>query len=107
MEKVRTTLTLSVLGEKYLDDQRSQLRVRIRNTGKVPAFMGKIDVAGAKRALVASDNYFWLQPGESRDLSADVLWREKPTGKVSVQLSAWNTPAVEQPLNGPATVSGK
>ncbi|MCY7352378.1 MAG: beta-mannosidase, partial [Cytophagaceae bacterium] len=95
-----TTLALTVLNETRLDDQRSRLNVRVRNVGKVPAFMSRIDVAGAKRALVASDNYFWLEPGESRDLTADVLWREKPTGKVTVQLSAWNAPAVQQPLTG-------
>ncbi|RIV27253.1 beta-mannosidase [Fibrisoma montanum] len=104
VQKSATRLESSLVSIKQLDDARSQLirsvvTVQVRNTGTTPAFMTKIDIAGAKRALVADDNYFWLAPGESRTLSADVLWRETPTGNVSVVASAWNAPEVTVPLD--------
>ena len=99
VQQSTTRLESSLVSMKQLDDSRSQLTVRVRNAGTLPAFMTKIDIAGAKRALVADDNYFWLAPGESRTLSADVLWRETPTGNVSVVASAWNAPEVNVPLD--------
>ncbi|GAB2565245.1 glycoside hydrolase family 2 protein [Spirosoma areae] len=98
-----TKLLLTVLSERALDGNRSSLQVRVQNTGRIPAFMTQLDIAGAKRAIVASDNFFWLEPGETRNLTADMLWRantgpEKPSGPVTVQVSAWNAPAVQQPL---------
>lgn len=92
-----TTLTLALLDNKILSETESRLTVRLKNTGKQPAFMTQLDITGAKRAIVASDNYLWLQPGETRDLTADVLWPvrrrgEKPGRSVSIQVSAWNAP---------------
>ena len=77
---------------RYISDTESRITVRLKNTGKQPAFMTKLDITGAKRAIVASDNYLWLAPGETRDLTADVLWREKRSRATSIQVSAWNAP---------------
>ena len=68
-----TKLQLTVLAEKAVEDSRSSLSLRVQNRGNVPAFMTQLDIVGAKRAVVASDNFFWLAPGETRDLTADVL----------------------------------
>jgi beta-mannosidase len=94
VQQSMTRLESKLVSIKKADNTRSQLVIQVRNAGTVPAFMTKIDVVGAKRALVADDNYFWLAPGETRTLSADVLWRETPMGNVSVVASAWNASAV-------------
>lgn len=103
IQKTTTRLESKVLSIKPLDEpgsqsMRSAILVQIRNAGAVPAFMTKIDVVSAKRALVADDNYFWLAPGETRTLSADVLWRETPGSAASVVVSAWNAPGLTMPI---------
>ncbi len=100
VQPTTTTLTATLLGEKRLDESRSTIQVRVQNKGNAPAFMSQLDVMGAKRAVVASDNFFWLEPGEIRSLTADILWREKPSGTPTVRVSAWNAPAVQLPLTG-------
>ena len=97
-----TTLTVALLDNKTISETESHLTIRVKNTGNQPAFMTKLDITGAKRAMVASDNYFWLQPGETRDLTADVLWRgatqrEKRSQTISVTVSAWNAPTEGSP----------
>ena len=43
------------------------------------------------RAMVADDNFFWLEPGESRELSAEILWREPETkSNATFVLKAFN-----------------
>ena len=97
VQETRTTLQLTVLVEKRISDDRSILRVRVRNTGMIPAFMTTLNITGVKRSIVASDNYFWLAPGESRELTADVLWRDaaqrepKAAGTAILTVTAWNT----------------
>jgi len=89
--KTQTTLTLAISNKKALTADRSQIRVRVKNEGKVPAFMVQVDVSGTKRAMVADDNFFWLEPGESRELSAEILWREPETkSNATFVLKAFN-----------------
>jgi beta-mannosidase len=57
----------------------------------VPAFMTNIDISGIKRAFYATDNYFWVAPGESREITIEVLWREPSSGKsIVLEIGAWN-----------------
>ncbi|MGF7214374.1 beta-mannosidase [Spirosoma lacussanchae] len=117
VQKTTTTLESKLLSVKPLDDSRSQLTVQVRNAGTTPAFMTRLDVAGARRALVADDNYFWLAPGEVRTLAATVLWRgdtqqpdaprEMSAGTVLVTVSAWNAPVVSLPLDTKALLVQK
>jgi beta-mannosidase len=94
--KTPTNCAVEVVAQAAQGPDRSQFTVRVRNLGKVPAFMGKVDVAGAKRALVASDNYFWLAPGQTKEVELDVLWREPANrAKAEVVFSAWNAKLVK------------
>ncbi|WP_080055522.1 glycoside hydrolase family 2 protein [Spirosoma aerolatum] len=89
--KTTTSLTSLVVSQKPTGTDQSQLRVKVTNTGKVPAFMAKIDITGTKRAIVASDNFTWIAPGETQVIDLDVIWREpstRPNAKLTV--SAWN-----------------
>lgn len=89
--ETQTKIKAELISLKSISPGRSQLRVKITNTGKVPAFMTKLDITGIKRAFYATDNYFWLAPGESREVEAEVLWREADAGKnIVLTVSAWN-----------------
>lgn len=92
--KTTTSLQCSLVAKTEISAERSNIRVLLRNTGKVPAVMSKIDITGTKRAFTASDNFGWLAPGESREISLDVLWREPATkSQATLEASAWNAPA--------------
>lgn len=92
---VPTTIALDVTERRDTGPNRSRLRLRLRNTGSAPAVAARIDIGGAKRAFYATDNYFWLAPGEERILDVEVMWREtvRPGG-ASVTASAFNAPPV-------------
>jgi len=91
-----TTLAFTVLGRSDQNSQRSRFQVRVVNTGHKPAFNVQLDVIGARRAFYAGDNFFWLAPGEARDLDLEVLWREPATReKAQVVARAWNAGEVK------------
>ncbi len=96
-----TTTGLSLRIESRTDrgPAQSRLRVRVRNTGAVPAFNTQLDIEGVKRAFHATDNFFWLAPGEERVLEVDVLWREPaPRARARITLRAWNAARQEGTL---------
>jgi beta-mannosidase len=89
--KTQTSLKMELLANKYISGQRSQLKVKITNNGKIPAFMTKLNISGSKRAFCATDNFFWLAPGETREIVMEVLWREPVAGKkIQLLVDAWN-----------------
>lgn len=74
---------------------RSRLSVLVRNSGSQPAVNVRLDIDGVKRSFYASDNYFWLEPGEQRSLWVDVLWRDKgPREAARLTAESWNAPPV-------------
>jgi beta-mannosidase len=90
--KTQTKLNAEILAIKSISAERSQVKVKIVNTGKVPAFMTNVDIAGIKRAIYATDNYFWLAPGEIREMEMEILWREERVGKnIVLNVGAWNS----------------
>lgn len=93
----QTTAQLSakIQNHKVVAEDRSRITVRVVNEGKTPAAMTRLDITGTKRAFFASDNYFWLAPGETRDITMDILWREPATrNQAQVNVFAWNAEAV-------------
>lgn len=91
--KTATSLSLEVITNKTVSENESEIKLKIKNTGKIPAFMTKLDVTGVKRAFYASDNYLWLQPGETKEITMNILWREKKKNAV-LNVSAWNATAI-------------
>lgn len=90
-----TSLELALLDTEQRAADRSRLRVRVKNPGTKPAFMTRVDIEGVRRAFYATDNFFWLAPGEERTLDLEVLWRDPAArGRATVSASAWNAPAV-------------
>lgn len=88
----KTKLESKLLTNKSVSPNQSQIKVKITNAGKIPAFMVKLDISGIKRAFFATDNYFWLAPGESNDITVNILWRESTDNKkITVNMQAWNS----------------
>ena len=89
-----TSLQLVAVSVKERTATRGHVEVRVRNTGRVPSFMTHLDIAGTQRAFYATDNYFWLAPGEERTLGMEVLWRNPATrNNATITVAAWNAPA--------------
>lgn len=88
----RTQLALSVLSRTA-----DSARIRVSNTGTLPAFPVQLEVDGGKRAFSATDNYFWLAPGEQRAIEVKILWRTKPE-KLCLTITAWNAAAAKEAL---------
>jgi beta-mannosidase len=99
VEKTKTDVSLTILNNKVIDNEHIKLKVLVKNTGKIPAFMTKIDITGTKRAFTASENYDWLAVGESREIEIDVLWREPDLkNKAILEFSSWNAQKIEVKL---------
>ena len=90
--ETKTKLQTELISVEQLENGDTKVSLRISNTGKVPAFNTFFDVLGAKRCFLATDNYFWLSPGEEKELELKIRWREKIPNKASVMLTvqAWN-----------------
>lgn len=103
VERRRTGLRLDLLHERATEAGRSVVRLRVENVGSLPAFPVKIDVYGGRRAFFATDNFFWLPPGESREIDVDVLWRDGRRDRAwQIAVSAWNAEAKSVRLAKPA-----
>ncbi len=85
-----TTLDAKVVSVARENAVRAQLVVEVINTGKVPAVMTNVEVAGRLR-YVADDAYFWLEPGEKRtvNLRLRLLPGESPS-QLDVVAQAFN-----------------
>lgn len=91
VEANRTTLALAV--RRGTD----AVIVRIRNTGRKPAFPVEINVEGAQRSFYADDNFFYLAPGEERELRLKIRWRSNPASP-KINAKAWNAAIQEAGL---------
>jgi len=95
----KTRLQLEPVSIKDEGQNRSQLQLRVRNTGAHPAFLTKIDVQGTKRAFFGTDNWFWLASGEERLLEFQILWRDPATrDKAWLTVAAWNAESSKVPI---------
>lgn len=66
--------------------------LQVKNTGKTPAFPVQVEIKGV-RAFTATDNFFWLAPGESRMLSYKLLPDGEAATPLQASVSAWNASA--------------
>jgi beta-mannosidase len=87
-----TSLNVEMISHEKREDGNYELKLNIENTGRIPAFMTKIDVEGAKRIFYASDNYFWINPGEEKTIDLTLKFREEiDNKKIALKVGAWNT----------------
>ena len=88
--KTKTSLAINQVNIKSKTDDRLILTISLSNTGKHPSFMTQINLAEDFRFYL-SDNYFWLSPGETKQLEMHI-WSDGKNNdsKATVQLSSWN-----------------
>ena len=86
-----TTLELRVASVRDESENESVIQARVRNVGAQPAFYTEVNIDGTRRTFYATDNDFWLAPGEERLLDIHVWWRDPGTrSKAVLTLGAWN-----------------
>lgn len=94
--QTRTSLSAKVLSKIVTKGGYTELLLEIENKGKIPSFMTKIDVIGSKRLFVADDNFFWMQPGEKREIKMSIKWREGGSANNSrIFIDSWNAKSKE------------
>jgi len=92
-----TTTSLDIRVVSHIKDKNgnNKVKLKIKNTGDTPAFMTKIDVVGAKRTFFATDNYFWMNPGEERTIALTLRFREDIINKnIALKISALNAKSI-------------
>lgn len=101
MENVPTTISAKLIGVSE-SEKEAQVKARIKNTGKYPAYPVRLMLTPDTCSVLWSDNYFWLKPGETRDIEGivrlDMSRIDPVTSPVRMKLqditlavSAWNT----------------
>jgi len=96
----KTSVSIRMISNKTWLNGNSGIRIAVQNTGKLPAFMSKIDVEGTKRIFYASDNFFWLMPGEEKVIDMTLSFRENiQDKKIVLTAKAWNAPSVKIQLS--------
>ncbi len=86
-----TSLKLRLLTNKRLGERRSEIVVLVQNTGSNPAFLTHVNIVSPERAFYANHDFFWLGPGETRQIRIQVLWpNAEPSQKAELTVKAWN-----------------
>jgi beta-mannosidase len=77
------------------DGVTGELSYTIQNTGKHPAFMCAFEIEQIKRIFYASDNFFWLNAGESKKVKVSFRLREELLrNQLVFNVSSWNAKTV-------------
>lgn len=93
--KTPTRLSCRLVSAERENAGQARLVAEVKNEGLVPAVKTSVEVPGSAR-FVADDNFFWLEPGESR--AVKVRAQAKSGADVSalrVTASAWNAAATD------------
>lgn len=89
--KNKTQLQLGIHRISQIADDQWALDVTVANKGKLPSFMTRLEIEGIKRLFFADDNFFWLQPGETKHIHLEFKAREDIRNKQAILvLSSWN-----------------
>lgn len=86
--KCRTTLGMS---RPVMNDDGTVSLV-ITNKGKYPSPMTIIDVDG--QIYYCTDNFFWLEPGESKSINLNIMKSETPPEALIFKVMSWNAKTV-------------
>jgi len=92
----QTTLKLELAGRESVSDQEQLVRLKVSNTGKAPSCLTEVSLESGEYIFYNSDNFFWLEPGESRELQMRLRRRTAtyPAGKErsvpTLILRSWN-----------------
>ncbi|MDR1524982.1 MAG: hypothetical protein LBS79_06995 [Tannerella sp.] len=89
--KRKTSLEISGIQVHEIRDNLVSISFTVGNKGKYPSPMTYFDLEPVKSLFFASDNYFWLAPGESKEITMEINLREDPAqGNFNLLLVSWN-----------------
>jgi len=89
--KTKTSLEISGVNYVSSGNNMGTLSFSVKNTGKVPSFMTHIEMEGVKRLFFATDNYFWLPAGDTKDIKMEIKIREEqPVKTFQLIVKSWN-----------------
>lgn len=98
--KSKTSLVISDVNIEASKGQQGILSFSIKNTGKIPSFMTHIELDGGKRIFFSTDNYFWLQPQQSKAIRMEFKFREKvPVKSFFLTVESWNAKTIKKKVN--------
>src|ERR1035438_5881504 len=100
IEAAPTEITTEILGCDQVGPE-ARLRLKIKNTGTVPAFPVSLTIEPDWYSAIWTDNYFWLDPGDSVSLQAtirmDMTWLDPllnpkvaAISDLMLKVAAWN-----------------
>lgn len=93
--KNRTQLKVENISLDTFDGKTGKITYTVNNTGKYPAFMNSFEIEKLKRRFYATDNFFWLNPQESKEVQVTFQLREKaPDDQITISFSAWNADTI-------------
>ncbi|MEI6916157.1 MAG: glycoside hydrolase family 2 protein, partial [Armatimonadota bacterium] len=104
LESLPTSIDAKLVSIRSAGDEANVV-ITVKNTGKVPAYPAKISVAPDVYSSMWSDNYFWLAPGETRQITGVIKLNMKGLDPIanppvlaisdmSLSISAWNAQPV-------------
>jgi len=73
------------------DDGEYACKIAIQNTGDRPAYQASLAVPNHEEFMRYSDNFFWLEAGETRVVDVCTSLKELP----DIEASAWNAPKTD------------
>ena len=76
--------------EDFGGERLVKLKAVVANAGTIPLFPCKLDIDEDKTLSYASDNYFFLLAGSSRDFELTVRVRDDKLNAVTLSLTCWN-----------------
>lgn len=93
--KNKTSLAVSEINVSEYQPDKWKIAFTITNTGKHPSFMTHYEIENAKRSFFANDNFFWLEPNESKKIEMDLWIRENKSIKdIKLKVISWNAGTV-------------
>ena len=89
VENTPTRLSCRLVSAARETETQARLVAEVKNAGALPAVNTSVEVPGSVR-FAADDNFFWLEPGESRTIKLRVQIKPSAAVPESVAASAWN-----------------
>jgi len=87
----KTTLKVEKSDPKIINDRDFTQNLTITNTGAVPSPLVILDIPSADVVVDCSDNYFWLDAGETKTITATIhTCLDKQPKPMSVNVRSWN-----------------
>ncbi|MDR0870107.1 MAG: hypothetical protein LBN39_04870, partial [Planctomycetaceae bacterium] len=87
----KTTLKVERTEPKPNNPRDFEQKLTLTNTGKFPCPLVILDIASADVVVDCSDNYFWLEPGETKTITATIHARAGKEAKPqNVNVRGWN-----------------